>query len=82
MRSAAKDSPVTMPCPANDHTRVADALRRANQAELQYAINCMESAASPEMRRAAKCRMYQAERDLICAIGGEPDVVMKGRNAS
>lgn len=49
---------------------VADAVRRATTTELQHRILLMESAASREALREAKCRMLQAERDLVCAIGG------------
>lgn len=60
-------------CSENDYrTRIADAARRATTTELRYHIRLKESAASPEARYEAKCQMYQAERDLVCAISGDP----------
>jgi hypothetical protein len=64
---------VTMPCKENRcRTQVADAVRRANTTELQYRILLMQSAATATAPHEAKCRMYQAERDLIRVIGSEP----------
>lgn len=75
---------MTVPCSTNDYrNNVADAVRRADITELRHRILLMESAASPQARREAECRMLQAERDLVCAIGGVSGSVhslLKGRN--
>lgn len=69
---------MTRPCRKNCYrTRVADAVRRANTTVLQYRIFLMESAATVPALHEAKRRMFQAERDLICVIGGEPDAAIK-----
>jgi excisionase family DNA binding protein len=79
--SLTENQQVTTSCSENDYrTRIAYAVKKATGAELQYRILCIESAASPEEQRKAECQMYQAERDLICVIGGEQDSVMEGRN--
>jgi len=68
---ACSESPhVSTPCSENDYRlSVTDAVRRATTTELQYGILQMESATSPQALREAECRMLQAERDLVCAIG-------------
>jgi hypothetical protein len=56
---------------------VAHAWRCATAFELQYRILLMESAASPKALREANRRMIQAERDLVCAIGGDPNATLQ-----
>jgi excisionase family DNA binding protein len=82
--SLTENQQVTTSCSENDYrTNVTDAVRRADITELQYGILLMESAASPQALREAECRMHQADRDLVCVIGGKSDSLhslLKGRN--
>jgi hypothetical protein len=65
-------------CSENEYRKnVAHAWRCATTTELQYDIRLMESMASWETLREAKCRMLQAERDLVCAIGGDPNATLQ-----